>query len=136
MSAPCSGSTLMAGSCKVRATMLATLPAFLIPPLMSSCARVDDSPLGHKRTFAVSLDHLGKWCARRSNNFRNLIRTPRTFIGVLVMTRLVGKDAHEQHAAAARRTSRTHKNSRRLSGDRRHTHTNKQTEARDPLNLD
>ena len=48
------------------------------------------------------------------------------------MTRLVGKDAHEQHAAAARRTSRTHKNSRRLSGDRRHTHTNKQTEARDP----
>src|SRR6516164_2466914 len=70
MSAPCSGSTLMAGSCKVRATMLATLPAFLIPPLMSSCARVDDSPLGHKRTFAVSLDHLGKWCARRSSNMR------------------------------------------------------------------
>jgi hypothetical protein len=61
------------------------------------------------------------------NNFRNLIRTPRTFIGVLVMTGLVGKDAHEQHAAAARRTSRTHKNSRRLISDRRHTHTNKQT---------
>src|SRR6516165_1336433 len=50
MSALCSGSTLMAGSCKVRATMLATSPAFLIPPLMSSCARVDDSPLGHKRS--------------------------------------------------------------------------------------
>jgi len=61
------------------------------------------------------------------NNFRNLNRTPRTFIGVLVMTGLVGKDAHEQHPAAARRTSRTHKSSRRLSGDRRHTHTNKQT---------
>ena len=43
MSALCSGSTPMAGSCKVRATMLATLPAFLIPPLMSSCARVDDT---------------------------------------------------------------------------------------------
>jgi hypothetical protein len=27
-----------------RATMLVTLPAFLIPPLMSSCARVDDKP--------------------------------------------------------------------------------------------
>src|SRR6516165_11784102 len=39
------------------------------------------------------------------NNFRNLIRTPRTFIGVLVMTRRVGKDAHEQHTAAARRTT-------------------------------
>src|SRR6516225_4788586 len=63
---------------------------------------------------------------RGLNNFRNLIRTPRTFIGVLVVTGLVGKDAHEQHAAAARRTSRTHKNSRRLIGDRRHTQPNKQ----------
>ena len=69
------------------------------------------------------------------NNFRNLIRTPRT-LSVLVVTRLVGKNAHEQHAAAARRTSRTHKNSRRLTCDRRHTHTNKQTEARDLVNFD
>jgi len=30
------------------------------------------------------------------NNSRNLIRTPRTFIGVLVTTGLVGKNAHEQ----------------------------------------
>ena len=64
---------------------------------------------------------------RGLNNFRNLVRTPRTFIGVLVMAGLVGKDAHEQHAAAARRTSRTHKNSRRLTGDCRHTQPNKKT---------
>ena len=76
------------------------------------------------------------------NNFRNLIRTPRTFIGVLVITGLVGKDAHEQHAAAARRTRRTRKNSRRFSGDRRHTHPNKQTKNKqtqtehDHVNLD
>src|SRR6516225_5521083 len=57
MSALCSGSTLMAGSCKVRATMLATSPAFLIPPLMSSCARVDDSPLGHKRYSITFTPH-------------------------------------------------------------------------------
>jgi len=49
-------------------------------------------------------------------------------------------------AAAARRTSRTHKNFRRLTGDPRHTHpnkqtkqtkqTNKQTEGRDPVDFD
>src|SRR6516164_9813015 len=60
------------------------------------------------------------------NNFRNLIRTPRTFEGALVMTGLVGKDAHEQHAGAARRTSRTPKNCRRLTDDCYHTHPNKQ----------
>jgi hypothetical protein len=42
VSALCSDSTPMAGRCNVRATMLAILPAFLIPPLMSSCAGVDD----------------------------------------------------------------------------------------------
>jgi hypothetical protein len=43
------------------------------------------------------------------------------------MTGLVGKDAHEQHAAAARRTRRTPKTFRRPTGDRRHTQPNKQT---------
>ena len=75
-------------------------------------------------------------CLHELNNFRNFIRTPRTFKGVLVMTGLVGKDAHERHAAAARRTSRTHRNCPRLTDDRRHTHTNKQTEARDTIDID
>jgi hypothetical protein len=63
------------------------------------------------------------------NDFPNFICTPRTLVGVLVTTGLVGKDAHELHAAAARRTSRTPKGSWRLTGDRSHTQPNKQTEA-------
>jgi len=39
---------------------------------------------------------------------------------------------YERHAAAARRTSRTHKNSRQLTGGHRHTQPNKQTEALTP----
>ena len=47
------------------------------------------------------------------------------------MTGFVGKDAHEQHAAAACRTSRTPKASRRITGDLRHTQPNKQTKEYD-----